>query len=284
MPSFWRRDGRRRSQGGPRLSRQERELIQQMVAQNPTWGVPRIHGELLKLGIEVSPTTVAKYVSSRKPPSQGWNTFLKNQSHEIVSMDFFTVPTITCQILCLFLMVANSTRRIVHFNVAPHPTLEWTPRQLVEALPWDAAPTCILRDRDRICGRVFTAMVEAMGIEDVPTGPRSPWQNPYIERLTGTERRDCLDHVIVRDERHLQRSLSGYITYYNESRTHLELEKEHPVPRAVEPSEFGPIQKGPVLGGPLAAIGLSSQFSDGRRATRRPNDQAGRLPNAAANE
>jgi putative transposase len=247
--AFWRRKSRRRSQGRPRLSRHEREVIQQMVANNPIWGVPRIHGELLKLGIEVSQTTVAKYAAGRKPPSKGWKTFLKNHSHEIVSVDFFTVPTITCQILYVFLMVENSTRRVVHFNVTAHPTMEWTARQLVEAFPWDTAPTYILRDRDNIYGRVFTAMVKAMGIEDVPTAPRSPWQNPYVERLIGTVRRDCLDHVIVFNERHLHRVLAEYVAYYNESRTHLGLEKECPVPRSVEPPDIGPIRKSPILGG-----------------------------------
>jgi transposase InsO family protein len=220
-----------------------------MVHDNPTWGVPRIHGELLKIGIEVSQTTVAKYAARGKPPSQTWKTFLKNHSHEIVSVDFFTVPTITCQVLYVFLMVDNACRRIVHFNVTAHPTMEWTAQQLVEAFPWDTAPTYILRDRDCIYGRIFTAMVAAMGIEDVRTAPRSPWQNPYIERLIGTVRRDCLDHVIVLGERHLVRVLREYVTYYNESRTHLGLEKDCTVPRAVEPPELGRIRKSPVLGG-----------------------------------
>ena len=247
--AFWRRKSRRRSQGRPRLSRHERKLIQKMVANHPTWGVPRIHGELLKLGIEVSQTTVAKYAAGQKPPSQGWKTLLKNHSHEIVSVDFFTVPTITCQVLYVFLMVENSTRRIVHFNLIAHPTMEWTTRQLVEAFRWDTAPTYIRRDRDKIYGRVFTAMVKAMGIEDVPTAPRPPWQIPYIERLIGTVRRDCLDHVIVLNHRHPHRVLSEYISYYNESRTHLGLEKKCPVPRAVEPPESGSIRKSQVLGG-----------------------------------
>jgi transposase InsO family protein len=220
-----------------------------MLSQNPTWGVPRIHGELLKLGIEVSQTTVAKYAARRKPPSQGWKTFLKNHSHEIISVDFFTVPTITCQILYVFLMVDNASRRIVHFNVTAHPTMEWTAQQLIEAFPWDTAPTYILRDRDSIYGWIFRSQVKAMGIKDVVTAPRSPWQNPYIERLIGTVRRDCLDHVIVLGERHLGRVLREYVTYYNRSRTHLGLEKDCPVPRAVEPPELGPISKSPVLGG-----------------------------------
>jgi hypothetical protein len=220
-----------------------------MVASNPTWGAPRIHGELLRLGIEVSQTTVAKYAAGRKPPSQGRKTFLKNHSHEIVSVDFFTVPTITCQIFYVFLMAENSTRRMVHFNVTAYPTMELTSRQLVEAFPWDTAPTYILRDRDHIYGRVFRAMVEAMGIEDVPTAPRSPWQSLHIERLIGTVRRDCLDQVIMLNDRHLHRGLSEYVAYDNESRAHLGLEKECPVPRAVEPLELGPIRKSPFLGG-----------------------------------
>jgi len=164
---------------------------------------------------------VAKCAAGRTPPSQGWKTFLKNHSHEIVSVDFFTV----------------------------HPTMEWTSRQLVEAFPWDTAPTYILRDRDSIYGRVFTAMVEAMGIEDVPTASRSPWQNPYIERLIETVRRDCLDHVIVLDGPHLNRVLTDCVAYYNESRTHLGLEKKCPMPRSVEPPEIGPIRKSRILGG-----------------------------------
>ena len=247
--AYWKRKSRRRSRGRPRLSRHEREVILRMVSDNPTWGVPRIHGELLKLGIEISQTTVPKYAARRKPPSQTWKTFLKSHAHEIVSMDFFTVPTITCQVLYVFLMVENATRRIVHFNVTAHPTMEWTSRQIVEAFPWNSAPTYILRDRDSINGRVFKAMVEAMGIEDVPTAPRSPWQNPYIERLIGTVRRDCLDHVIVLNDRHLHRVMAEYIAYYNESRTHLGLDKECPVPRAVEPPKIGPIRKSPFLGG-----------------------------------
>jgi hypothetical protein len=191
--TFWKRKSPRRSQGRPRLSRHERELIQQMVANNPIWGVPRIHGELLKLDIELSPTTVARYAARRRPPSQGWKTFLSNHSHEIVSVDVFTVPTITCQVLHVFLMVENLNRRIVHFTVTADRTMEWTSRQLVEAFPWDTAPTYMLRDRDHIYGRVFGAM--------------------------------------------------------NESRTHLGLEKECPVPRAVEPPEIGPIRMLPILGG-----------------------------------
>jgi transposase InsO family protein len=182
-------------------------------------------------------------------PSQSWKTFLQNHAEEIVSIDFFTVATISCQVLYVFLMVHNASRRIVHFNVTTNPTMEWTARQLLEAFPWDSAPKYILRDNDGIYGQVFLEQLDTLGIEDVPTAPRSPWQNPYVERLIGTVRRDCLDHVIVFGERHLIRVLQGYVAYYYESRTHLGLAKECPVPRAIERPEIGPIRKRPMVGG-----------------------------------
>jgi transposase InsO family protein len=220
-----------------------------MAQNNPTWGAPRIHGELLKLGIFLSPTTVAKYMNRSRPPSQRWKTFLKNHANEIVSVDFFTVPTITCQVVYVFLVVHNASRRIVHFNVTAHPTMEWTARQLVEAFPWDSAPAYLLRDNDAIYGQVFRKQLEALGIRDVPTAPRSPWQNPYVEPLVGTMRRECLDHVIVLSERHLSRVLMKYVDYYNESRTHLSLAKDCPVPRAMQRPAIGPIKQRPMVGG-----------------------------------
>ena len=220
-----------------------------MARLNPIWGPPRIMGELRKLGIFVSPTTVAKYMKRTGPPSQSWKTFLKNHADEIVSVDFFTVPTLTCQVLYVFLMVHNASRRIVHFNVTAHPTMEWTARQILEAFPWDSAPAYILRDNDCIYGQVFLNQLDAMEIEDGTTAPRSPWQNPYIERLIGTVRRECLDHVIVLSERHLSRVLTDFVEYYNESRTHLSLAKDCPVPRAMERPEVGPIKHRPMVGG-----------------------------------
>jgi len=220
-----------------------------MAHDNPTWGAPRIHGELLKLGIVLSPTTVAKYMKRTGPPSQSWKTFLENHAEEIVSVDFFTVPTITCRVLYVFLMVHNASRRIVHVNVTPHPTMEWTAQQLVEAFPWDSAPRYLLRDNDRIYGWDFTSQVEMLGIEDCSTSYRSPWQNPYIERLIGSVRRECLDHVIVMGERHLRRVMREYVEYYNENRTHLGLAKDCPIPRDVEPPDVGPIRQRSMVGG-----------------------------------
>ncbi len=176
--AFWARKSRKGQQGRPQLWRETRELIRQMAHDNPTWGAPRIHGELLKLGIELSPTTVAKYMKRTGPPSQSWKTFLENHAKEIVSVDFFTVPTITCRVLYVFLMVHNASRRIVHFNVTDHPTMDWAAQQLVEAFPWDSAPKYLLRDNDKIYGWDFTSQVEILGIEDCSTSYRSPWQNP----------------------------------------------------------------------------------------------------------
>ena len=201
-----------------------------MARDNPTWGAPRIHDELAKLGIEVSTTTVAKYMGRTRPPSQTWRAFLRNHAGEIVSMDFFSVPTLTCQVLHVLLMVENASRRIVHFGVTANPTADWTAIQVLQAFPWDTAPRFLLRDRDRIYGDAFVRQIRAMGIRQVLTSYKSPWQNPYVERLIGSIRRECLDHVIVLGEDHLRRILRGYVEYYNESRTHLGLGGECPVP------------------------------------------------------
>ena len=196
-----------------------------------------------------TPTTVAKYMKRTGPPSQSWKAFLENHAKEIVSVDFFTVPTITCRVLYVFLMVHNASRRIVHFNVTEHPTMDWTAQQLVEAFPWDSAPKYLLRDNDKIYGWDFTSQVEMLGIEDCSTSYRSPWQNPYIERLIGSVRRECLDHVIVMGERHLRRVMRRYLEYYNGSRTHLGLAKECPIPREVEPPDIGSIRQRAMVGG-----------------------------------
>jgi putative transposase len=168
-----------------------------MSCENPLWGA-RIHGELRKLGIDIGETSVAKYmVRPRKPPSQTWRTFLENHLKTLVSVDFFTVPTIRFQVVYVFLVLAHDRRRIVHFGVTAHPTAEWTAQQLREAFPWDTAPRYLQRDRDRIFGDKFTKQAKDMGIQEVLSTPRSPWQRVYIERLIGTLRRECLDHVIV---------------------------------------------------------------------------------------
>ena len=169
-----------------------------MSRENPLWGAPRIHGELLKLGIDIGQTSVGKYmVRIRKPPSRTWRTFLDNHVKTLVSVDFFTVPTIRFQILYVFLVLAHDRRRILNFNVTAHPTAEWTGQQLREAFPFDRIPRYLLRDRDGIFGVDFTRQVKALGIGEVLSAPRSPWQRAYVERVIGTIRRECLDHLIV---------------------------------------------------------------------------------------
>ena len=236
--------------GRPALSREVRDLIRQMSRENPTWGAPRIHGELLKLGIDIGETSVSKYmVRLRRPPSQTWRTFLENHLKTLVSVDFFTVPTLRFQILYVFLVLAHDRRRILHFGVTAHPTAEWTAQQLRNAFPWDSTPRYLLRDRDRIFGRDFTRQVEEMGIQEVLSAPRCPWQRAYVERVIGTIRRECLDHVIVFNEASLRRHVRSFVAYYHESRTHLSLGKDSPEPRAVQPPESGRIVATPQVGG-----------------------------------
>jgi transposase InsO family protein len=236
--------------GRPKISKEIRDLIRQMSTANPLWGAPRIHGELLKLGTEVSQAAVSKYmVRHRKPPSQNWQKFLENHAKEIASIDFFTVPTATFRVLFVFLILSNHRRRILHFNVTTNPSAAWTGQQIAEAFPWDAAPRYLVRDRDGIYGSDFVRRVEGLGIEGVPISARSPWQNPYVERMIGSIRRGCLDHVIVFSERHLRRVLGGYLEYYHGSRTHLGLEKDCPVPRLIEPPALGVICSEPMVGG-----------------------------------
>lgn len=221
---------------------QTRQLIRRMSRENPLWGAPKIHGELLKLGIEISESSVSKYLIRRKgPPSQTWKTFLENHIKSLVSVDFFTVPTIRFQVLYVFLVLAHERRRIVHLAVTKHPTAEWTAQQLREAFPWDTAPSYLLRDRDRIFGQEFVAQVKAMGIKQVLCAPRSPWQRAYVERLIGTIRREYLDHVIVFHEQSLRRHLRNFVDYYHRSRTHLSLKKDSPEPRPIQQPAAGPI-------------------------------------------
>ena len=239
---FWTWKVRRGSPGRPTVAKEVRDLIRRMSRENPLWGAPRIHGELLKLGIEIGETSVSKYlVRHRKPPSQTWRTFLDNHMKSLVSVDFFTVPTIRFQVLYVFLVLAHDRRRIVHFGVTAHPTAAWTAQQLREAFPWDGAPRYLLRDRDRIFGDDFVEQVKAMGIEQVLYAPRSPWQRAYVERVIGTIRRECLDHVIVFSARSLCRHLNSFTRYYHGSRTHLGLQKDTPEPRPIQGPEAGGI-------------------------------------------
>ncbi len=247
---YWTWKSRRKGHGRPAVPAEVRQLIRRMSRANPLWGAPRVHGELLKLGIEISQAAVSKYmVRRRKPPSPSWRAFLDNHVKDLVSIDFFTVPTVTFRVLFVFVILAHERRRIIHFNVTESPTAKWTAQQIVEAFPWDTAPRYLLRDRDGIYGHEFTSRVDHMGIKEVKTAPRSPWQSPYVERLIGTLRRDCIDHVIVVDENHLRRILREYLAYYHGCRTHLSLEKDSPEPRKVESPDQGKIVEFPMVGG-----------------------------------
>lgn len=237
-------------QGRPPVSMDVRELIGRMSVANPGWGAPRIHGELGKLGIKVSETTVAKYmVRHRHPPSQTWRTFLANHIKDLVAADFFVVPTATFRLLFVFVILSHDRRRPIHFAVTSHPTAEWTAQQLLQAFPWDTAPRFLLRDRDGNYGKTFRDAAQGLGIEEVLCAPRSPWQNAYAERLIGSIRRECLDHVIVLHESGLRRVLRSYFDYYAHSRTHLSLGKDAPIPRPVQPPELGRVVELPEVGG-----------------------------------
>jgi transposase InsO family protein len=214
----------------------------------PTWGAPRIHGELLKLGFEVAQSSVAKYMVKRRgPPSQEWRTFLRNHAPDVAAMDLFVVPTIGFDLLYAFVIVRLGRRDIVWINVSANPTAEWVARQITEAFPWNEAPRYMIRDRDRIYGAVVTRRLRAVGIRDRPIAPASPWQNGFAERLIGSIRRECVDHIIVLSEAHLRGILKSYARYYNETRTHLALDKDAPVSRPVE--RTGVVRSRAILGG-----------------------------------
>src|SRR5215472_4306867 len=233
---FWARLSwaKRRGRGRPATSAEIRRLIERMVAANPLWRAPRLHGELQMLGIQISERTVSRILRRlRRPPGQTWKTFLHNHLGQMVSVDFFTVPTISLRILFVFVVLEHGRRQVLHFNVTEHPTAVWTAQQIVEAIAERDAPRYLIRDRDGVYGETVHQRLAWLGIEEVLTAPRSPWQNPYAERLIGSIRRDCLDHFIILNARHLKRTLASYFRYYHESRTHLGLGKQCPFPRQV---------------------------------------------------
>src|SRR5216683_2287234 len=228
----WHRQGFRlywrwRSRSGrPSVDREVRKLIRQMNAANPLWGAPRIHGELLKLGIEISQATVAKYMVRRRgAPSPTWRTFLRNHAEGVAAIDMFVAASASFRLLYVMIILAHDRRNIVRTAVTEHPTAAWLSRQVTEAFPWDTAPRCLLRDRDGSYGSYFRNRVEAMGITEVVCAPRSPWRNGYVERVIGSIRRECLDHIVIFNERHLRRVLSSYVDYQR-TRTHLSLDKD----------------------------------------------------------
>lgn len=234
--------------GRPKIDRELRDLLRRMCEENSLWGAPRIHGELLKLGFHVAQSTVSKYMlRERTPPSQGWKTFLLNHADGIASVDFLIVPTLTFQRLFAFVVLGVGRRRLLWIGVTTNPTAEWLARQIIEAFPWDTIPTFLIRDNDGAYGEVFKRRLGAMGIRDRPIAPRSPWQNKYVERLIGSIRRECLDHMIVWNEAHLRHVLEAYAAYYNATRTHLGIAKDSPDRRAIQ--WRGAIVSNQILGG-----------------------------------
>jgi len=247
---FWARLSRvdRRRRGRPATAVEIRRLMERMVAANPLWRAPRLHGELKMLGIRISERTVSRILRTlRRPPTQTWKTFLHNHIGQLVSIDFFTVPTVTMRVLFVFIVLEHRRRQVLHFNVTEHPTEAWTSQQIVEAFLDRDAPRYLIRDRDSIYGNDVRLRIASMGIEELLTAPRSPWQNPYAERLIGSIRRDCLNHFVILNARHLKRALASYFGYYHGSRTHLGLDKQCPFPRQV--SRSGRIIAIPKLGG-----------------------------------
>jgi len=250
---------RKRGPGRPPVSPEIRELIRPMAEADPLWGAPHIHGELLRLGIDISERTVSNLMPKRdpRPPSPTWITFLRNHRDTMASVDFFTVVTVTFGILYVFIVLSHGRRELLQFNVTAHPSAEWTARQTVQAFPWDTAPRYLLRDRDCIHGEAFRRRVRQLGVREVLIARESPWQSPFVERLIGSKRRECLDHVIVLGEDHLRRILTEYLDYYHHDRTHYSLEEDTPFHRPIEPrpSDAAGLVALPRLGGPHPRYG-----------------------------
>jgi len=247
---YWTQLSGRSTGGRPPIDSAIKALVRRMAAANPLWGAPRIHAELLKLGLDLSERTVSRLMPKRRTrPSQTWRTFLANHVRDLVSFDFFTVPTAGFRVLFVLVVLAHHRRRVVHFNVTEHPTARWAAQQIVDAFPDDSAPAYLLRDRDAVYGDAFRKRVKGIGITEVLTAPQSPWQNPFAERLIGSIRRECLDHVVVLGERHLRRILTAYFAYYHRTRTHLSLGKDAPDGRNIEPPSLGAVLSIPEVGG-----------------------------------
>jgi transposase InsO family protein len=244
---YWRWKSRSRG-GRPRIPGEIRRLIREMSQANQLWGSPRIHGELLKLGIDVAQSTVAKYMArSGRGRSQTWKTFLQNHTAGTGAMDFLIVPTVGFRLLFVLAILRHERRRLISLSVTANPTAEWIARQLTEAFPWDEAPDHLIHDRDASYGHAVAKRLAAMGIRDHPIAPRSPWQNGHAERLIGSIRRECLDQIVVLGEAHLRRILAAYVDYYNELRTHLSLDKDSPAHRPIQ--WLGQVTARPILGG-----------------------------------
>ena len=247
---YWRWKSSANRVGRPLLDPDIRHLIRRLALDNPTWGRRRIQAELALLGYQVAELTVAKYMHRMSPrPSPTWRAFLTAHLRDMVAVDFFIVPTLTFRLLFVFVVLRHDRRELVHLNVTDHPTAVWTTRQLIEAFPDETAPKYLLRDRDTIYGDAFTQRVASMGIQEVLTAPRAPWQNPFVERVIGSIRRECLDHFLIRNDVHLRRLLRAYLAYYNISRPHQALDNNSPHPRDVQPPSRGRIAAIPQVGG-----------------------------------
>jgi hypothetical protein len=244
---YWRWKSRHRLSRPP-IDHELREPILRMSWENPLWGAPRVHGELLKLGFQVAQSTVAKYMVKRRgPPSQGWKSFLRIHADGIAAIDLFVVPTVGFRLLYGLVIIHLARRLLVWTGVTANPTAEWVARQVTEAFPWDDAPRCLIRDRDRVYGAVFRRRLQAMGIRDHPNTPRSIWRNPYAERLIGSIRRERLDHMVVMGAAHLRRILQSYATHYDQDRTRRSLNKGRPIRRPIQAP--GTIVAEPILYG-----------------------------------
>jgi transposase InsO family protein len=245
---YWRWKSRSRG-GRPKVPIEVRSLIRRMSLENPLWGTPRVHGELLKLGIEIAQSTVAKYMARRRPgrSRQTWKTFLRNHAAGIGAMDFLVVPTINFRLLSVLVILRHERRRPISLSVTDHPTAEWIAQQITEAFPWNEAPSHLIRDRDARYGHAVLRRVAAMGTRDHPIAPRSPWQNGHAERLIGSIRRECLDHIVILGEGHLRQVLKADAAYYNQVRPHLSLAKDEPRHRPIH--RIGSVFGTPILGG-----------------------------------
>jgi putative transposase len=247
---YWTRLSGRVTGGRPPVNAEIKALVTRMAGANPLWGAPRIHGEILKLGLDVAERTVSRLMPKRRPePSQTWRTFLANHARDLVSIDFFTVPTARLRVFFVLVALAHHRRRVIHFNITEHPTAAWTAQQIVNAFPEDTAPSYLLRDRDQVYGHAFRQRVKRMRVLEVLTAAHSPWRNPFVERLIGSVRRECLDHVLVLSEGRLCRILTRYFAYYHRARTHLSLEKDAPDVRPIERREAGTVLQIPEVGG-----------------------------------
>jgi putative transposase len=247
---YWRWRSRASSVGRPRLDPELRQLIRRMARENPTWGRRRIRAELALLGYCVAEHTVARYMHRTSPrPSPTWRAFLTSHAQDIVAVDFFLVPTLTFRLLFVFVVLRHDRRELLHLNVTEHPTAVWTARQILEIFPNETAPRYLLRDWDAVYGECFTRCLANMGIREVIIAPKAPWQNPFVERVIGSIRRECLDHYLILNEAHLRRLLRGYIAYYNTARPHQSLDHNSPQPREVHPPELGRVVSIPQVGG-----------------------------------